>query len=472
MSRPVRWVVALVGAVLALAPALGAQVRFPHERHEGLFPVCSGCHEGIESGATEAVYPSPQVCAMCHDGRIMPPVAWLPPRPRASNLRFVHTVHREKAAAQGESPECQTCHGLPGRTGPMAVGAPVQANCSGCHAHEAPEHVVAEARCTLCHLPLAEATRLDAERIAKLPRPAFHQPADFLLRHRPTPERVETQCAVCHTRESCTRCHMNAGSIPVIQALAPDPRVAALVGGRAPAYPLPPDHRDRRWSVKHGGVAGTSIARCANCHARQGCESCHRDVGARSPIAKLPTPPQEDQRGVRLAERRVPGHVPGFEAAHGGAAAADQPRCSICHTEQTCTACHDRATAPRFHPSNFLARHGPEAFGRMSDCASCHSTEAFCRACHVSSGIQAAGREDAPFHDAEPLWLLGHGQAARQGLESCVSCHTQADCLRCHSTTVGWGVNPHGPGFDPSRVAERNRLTCRRCHIGDPLKRP
>ncbi|MCA9768685.1 MAG: hypothetical protein KC485_07710, partial [Gemmatimonadetes bacterium] len=60
--------------------------------------------------------------------------------------------------------------------------------------------------------------------------------------------------------------------------------------------------------------------------------------------------------------------------------------------------------------------------------------------------------------------LVGHGQAARQSLESCVSCHVERDCTVCHSAQGGRRFNPHGPGFDAERLRRRNPEMCIACH--------
>jgi hypothetical protein len=104
------------------------------------------------------------------------------------------------------------------------------------------------------------------------------------------------------------------------------------------------------------------------------------------------------------------------------------------------------------------------------ECANCHSVEAFCKACHAEVGL-AATRPGPGFHDGGVAWLLGHGQPARQGLESCASCHAQRDCTQCHSQTGSFRVNPHGPGFDAARAWERSPGTCLVCHIEAPLAR-
>ncbi len=276
--------------VLILVPAaLGAQGSFPHERHVELVPSCEGCHAGVTSGDTAALFPDPALCATCHDGSMAPEVEWKGPSPGAVSARFPHDPRAVK---------CETCHLSPGAGEPAAAGA-------------------------------------ERRRVGPPAAPTWH--------------------------------------------------------------------------------------------------------GA------------------------------GFDTEHGAAAAVGQPTCSSCHSDDFCTACHEGSAAPGFHPANFLVRHGPEAFGRLSDCSSCHSTEAFCRECHVATGVGGEGRLDTPGHDRQPIWLLNHGQAARQDLESCVSCHRQTDCLQCHSTVGGLGVNPHGSEFDPTRMSDRNRLTCRICHVSDPL---
>ncbi|HUH12594.1 MAG TPA: hypothetical protein VMK65_05770, partial [Longimicrobiales bacterium] len=105
------------------------------------------------------------------------------------------------------------------------------------------------------------------------------------------------------------------------------------------------------------------------------------------------------------------------------------------------------------------------------ECSNCHDTQAFCRACHTQAGMTSTGRLGSGFHDAEPLWLLRHGQGARQGLESCASCHAQRDCMQCHSELGAFRISPHGKDFDPERFRGRNQQICFACHITDPFGR-
>jgi hypothetical protein len=73
---------------------------------------------------------------------------------------------------------------------------------------------------------------------------------------------------------------------------------------------------------------------------------------------------------------------------------------------------------------------------------------------------------NAAFHTGQSTWILSHGQAARTGMESCASCHRQNDCVRCHSASGGWGVNPHREGFQANALGARNSASCRWCHLG------
>jgi hypothetical protein len=36
--------------------------------------------------------------------------------------------------------------------------------------------------------------------------------------------------------------------------------------------------------------------------------------------------------------------------------------------------------------------------------------------------------------------------------------------MQCHSALGSWRINPHGPGFNASRLGDANRITCLLCH--------
>ncbi|MEX2611905.1 MAG: cytochrome c3 family protein [Gemmatimonadota bacterium] len=442
---------------------------FPHERHAGLFPVgCVLCHGGDAAAPDAGVYPEPARCLACHDGARLPRTTWRGHAPGASLLRFDHDTHAGTLAREAQRATCEQCHGLAdpalgGSSQPMAVGPATPERCMTCHAAGGAEHLELPAEsCATCHPPLALNPSLPAGRVEALPTPATHSGQGWGAEHAGA---ADASCAVCHARESCERCHLNGADVPAVRSLQPDPRVAALVAGLAPRYPLPSSHVQADWGWSHGGTAGQGAASCANCHARESCQACH-GAGRTTVVAALPVTPDDDARGVRPPVRRSSVHGADFVRGHGAEAAAGTARCSSCHAQATCTECHAGAVAPSFHDDGFTARHGTEAFAADTRCASCHSTELFCRSCHTDAGMAGGRGGAAVFHDREPFWLIGHGQAARQGLESCVTCHTQSSCTSCHSSVGGWGVSPHGADFDARRAEAASPLLCRRCHLG------
>jgi hypothetical protein len=460
--------VALILLVLAgiPGPLNGRQEAFPHGAHARLFPLCESCHAGIASGVTAEFFPTPARCASCHDGTRERAVEWRGPQPHVSNLSFSHVEHAGRIRSAGDSLDCRGCH-VAGGGAPSAVSRPDPERCLGCHAHEAPTHLSAGRDCTVCHAPLVGVPALSAQRLAAFPRPAAHEAPDFLLAHAPARPAEQVACATCHARESCTRCHMNAATVPAITALGSDARIAGLVRERAPEYPAPASHRASSWSRNHGGAARADAASCGNCHAQNSCATCHRD---RTPaaVAALPRSTAGDGRGVVLPASVTRVHAADFTKAHAPEAVVATASCESCHAASFCESCHTAPAAPRFHAANFLARHAPEAYGNDSDCSSCHNPEVFCRACHAGVGLSSQGRLGVAFHTANAFWIVGHGAAARQGLEGCAGCHAQSTCLQCHSSIGGWRINPHGTGAKLERMESANPLLCRRCHTGRP----
>lgn len=436
--------------------------RFPHAKHVGLFPSCEGCHSGITSGDTTAVYSvTPETCAGCHNGTLQPTVDWAGPSPPASNVNFSHSKHPPAP--------CALCHSMPDATAPMQIRRANLTACLTCHAPGAEEHQAAGVDCAKCHRPLGEATALTVDQIAMFPRPGDHEGDDFLWTHSSRAAEDLARCAVCHTRDSCQRCHLNAEQISLIQELPKDDRVASLAADRPGRWAKPSSHERLDWKEMHGVEASEATGTCANCHARPSCETCHGDAGP-AVIRELPMPARDGPQGVVIAAGGPPGHTPDFKVQHRSAAVAGTPNCSTCHTETFCADCHDGPSSSGFHPVNFVARHGAEAFARETECATCHSSEAFCRDCHEGIGFAQGGRTNAAYHDATASWLIGHGRAARQNLETCTTCHQQSSCLRCHSAKSGWRVSPHGPDFDPNRVADRSEMSCAICHFASQLE--
>lgn len=338
--------------------------------------------------------------------------------------------------------------------------------CLSCHAHTATDHFV-DARCETCHVPFVQ-SELPPQRLLTLPEPTDHYATNFMPELHGHQAQASTQrCALCHTRERCIACHVNAGDVAEIAALPPAPDDWTLPSYTA-RYPEPSSHRDPAWLERHGAVA--SRQECATCHTQQDCTVCHA-TPVPAVVESLPARGDVAAPGAGTQRQRPVSHASRFfERDHAALAAAQPESCAACHQKQFCAECHDAPIQPSYHPRNFTAQHASAAYGRRLECSSCHEVRTFCRACHIQLGMQTEGRLGPGFHDAEPLWLLRHARAARQGLESCTSCHNQRDCLQCHSTLGAFRVNPHGPDFDARRAQKRNPTICFACHTNDPLR--
>ena len=450
------WITA-VAATLALGSPLAAQPQrdgFPHPDHESMFPLCIACHDMNAERASW--YPEPDQCASCHDGTEERLVEWSAPEPYPTLLVFDHELHASEAIE--DRLECESCHS-PSDGPRMSVVRAYAEECLACHSHRAEEHLV-DAECSECHRSLAQSD-LPLHRITGLPVPPDHVAADFLLDHS-----GDANCQVCHTRERCISCHVDAATndgiiaVPVASASLELPAWAAH-------YPVPENHLDPGWLSVHGAAA--SAADCATCHTRDDCAACHVET---PPVllTALPAAATVEAPGVRLARMEPASHdATYFDVDHSEEAGTAPESCSACHGRTECTACHDASARTAFHPEDFVERHATAAYARRLECSNCHEADVFCADCHLTSGRAGVDARGANYHDAEAVWLLRHGQAARQGLESCVSCHRQEDCLQCHSELGAFRVNPHGADFDARRAWERNAFVCRTCHVRNPL---
>lgn len=463
---------AILGLVLAtsavgaaFAAAARQEVAFPHERHQRLFPLCTGCHEGIPSGDASAFYPTPQSCEGCHNGEDEVRVSWSGADERVNNLRFRHDVHATRLEREGDPEQsCQACHVPPGG-GRMAVSADVQMpTCLSCHAHRAEEHQV-DAACAQCHVPLAE-SGFPRTRIEAFEAPADHESEAFLGGgHGVDAGANLARCATCHTADRCVACHVDTDR-PEIAAMAFAPEGMDLPPAVA-HYNEPANHRDEGWYGEHGTQASRQA--CATCHTVDDCRSCH--IAPLPPVfGELPSRAAAIAPGVGI-EAHAPESHDGFffMEIHSVLAAGDQNSCNTCHVESFCVDCHDAPVGGGYHPAGFVARHAADAFGRESECANCHDTQVFCRSCHVQVGLTSVGRLGPGYHEGGGVWLLRHGQPARQNLESCTSCHRQNDCTQCHGVLGAFKISPHTSGFDAKRAWEQSPRTCFACHIKNPL---
>ena len=470
-----------VAAVLVLAatasrspPRLRELSGFDHWRHRKLFPSCLSCHAGA-GDSRASFWPAPEQCAMCHDGRVQKVVDWRPPSSSVSNLRFTHASHAGKvAAARPDSVlGCAVCHARAGAPW-MEISRTQNQRCLDCHGIVSDHLSAPDTACATCHLPLAQAAGLTKAQIAAFSVPPSHRVEGFGSRHGhgklagPVTAggrtfAVAPSCATCHAREFCVSCHVDAPEQSTIQALAADARsVVHEVQLEAPTT-----HRDAGFLERHGAEARRSIHDCATCHTRESCLTCH-STQPRA-VRALPVAGPGRGPGAIVVRRRPASHGTNFSDSHAAIASAAPGSCATCHARSECLDCH-RPSAARaagdYHPGDFLTRHPAAAYTRESSCADCHKTNAFCASCHERAGLVAKATLGKGYHDTQQFFLLGHGQAARQSLESCVSCHTERDCLTCHASATrgGRGFNPHGPGFDAARLKGKNSEMCTACH--------
>jgi hypothetical protein len=303
----------------------------------------------------------------------------------------------------GLFPLCIGCHeGIP--EGNLAEFYPSPETCVGCHDGQRERRVDWTG-------PTRRITNLDFDHPTHQAETLSHdgRELDCSACHiRPGTRRMDVeyavveQCLACHAHQArdhyvdadCATCHL-----PLAETRFTAMRVSGLP--RPPSHDLPHFLTD-----VHGSLARTQTARCATCHTRELCASCHVDVPRITEIGRIPAAGPALGLPRFTAQYPVPlSHLqPGWEENHGAAASVQS--CSTCHTRESCTACHTQRVpravaqlpsrenvaapgaqvamrAPESHASAFFAaRHGAIAAARPQNCAACHSQSRFCQACH------------------------------------------------------------------------------------------
>jgi len=273
------------------------------------------------------------------------------------------------------------------------------------------------------------------------------------------------ECAACHrnweksddpgmpSAKVCALCHEESD-----EAKPPERRIAALYDGKvykskrvmALDDELLFSHKSHatrgvECSACHAAISendelttalAPSMDSCTKCHAQSAasndCAVCHREIRA----------------DVAPADHRT-----NWKRIHGEAVRECRrdtaSRCELCHTESSCTACH-QTELPANHNAHWRRRaHGLEASRDRESCATCHSAST-CDDCH---------RETQP-------------QSHRAGFGSpknrhCIGCHeplANEGCAVCHPSTPSHALAaPKPPGHSAA-------MNCRQCHgNGQPL---
>lgn len=464
--------------VALLAGAAAMDEPFDHWQHRKLFLDCATCHAGASGQG--ALMPAPVTCEKCHDGKVEKTVAWTPRTgPAPSNLRFAHDVHikafaEEKGVKADSAAACVNCHNQKGEEY-FRVKRAIVGRCLDCHDVKDAHFDAPPEACAQCHVPLTEAKGVPAARVAKWEKPKNHDDPDFQSLHGELAgpvtidgkERaVSPACATCHARNFCEECHINGDEIRSIAALGNDPRSVTLADGGFRELKAPRSHVQAHFVRTHGhDLASASVKSCATCHTAESCQACHLVPPKEVRLLPAATP---TRRGAVVERERPVDHGRDFTDGHGPVASSSPQSCAGCHTLEQCVDCHrpNAASEGSYHPVDFLSRHPVASYNRETSCQDCHNTGQFCQSCHIQSGLRSTGLlgTKGNYHDASVTFIAGHGQAARQSLESCVSCHSERDCLTCHSAVGGRRFNPHGPGWDADRMRRSNPQMCLACH--------
>lgn len=220
-----------------------------------------------------------------------------------------------------------------------------------------------------------------------------------------------------------------------------------------------------------------TMAVCVTCHngsdAPSACSTCHLAEDDGRLITRFPEGKLSPIGRFHDDDHRDPA----WSLRHGPPA-RDSGYCASCHTESSCLECHAGATSPReIHPGNFIVLHARDALVNTADCMGCHEGGVGCQKCHEATGMNQAaaeGKTGTPkasrqIHPRGWADLVPgpnhHAMTARTAMATCVSCHTEDECIRCHSDQT-LRVNPHGSGFKGGILQSRNNASCKKCHPG------
>jgi hypothetical protein len=181
------------------------------------------------------------------------------------------------------------------------------------------------------------------------------------------------------------------------------------------------------------------------------------------------------------------GHDAAWYKQHEISAGSDASLCATCHTNQDCDACHagtGKARPELIHPDDWIQMHGYSSLAGDLHCASCHTLQSFCLPCHRRSGVawdSPSGLNVPPGSLLHPEGWYSfpgsggsslHAKEAKKSLSSCVACHTEYDCMTCHSAPLP-DFNPHPPSSvwlkKCGTLYSKNPSVCLKCHApGSP----
>lgn len=254
----------------------------------------------------------------------------------AADGPFPHATH------EGLFPVCVACHWGIATDDPDSAFTVGPADCAGCHdgdlldkvtwtpytpaatnlvdfSHEL--HVTEmEIECATCHQAAQSKNRMDVGR----PRP------EACLTCHDAPEHLSRKA-------ECRTCHV------------PLPKAAGLSVAQIAAFPEPSEHKSPDFLLEHGAVAGKDLERCATCHTREACRTCHLNASQVEAIQSLASDPREAEVWSGRPGRwpSPPSHAaPNWKMVHAAAARDSIQTCGNCHARSSCTRCHGAKGPP------------------------------------------------------------------------------------------------------------------------------
>lgn len=130
--------------------------------------------------------------------------------------------------------------------------------------------------------------------------------------------------------------------------------------------------------------------------------------------------------------------------------------CYRCHTEATCSSCH-QAETPENHTEFWKQRgHGAMAGLNRSSCMSCHKDVQFCESCHAETR--------PPSHNAS--WGNTSNNHCYSSCHYPISSVGAQECRTCHSSTPSHDSAPNRP----SNGLHADTADCASCHR--PMRHP
>ncbi len=363
-------------------------IKFSHKFHvqeSGI--ACADCHVKAAASvlASEGLRPDHTNCESCHAEQIEnscttchvgdDPLSYAAKIAPVRELVFSHKQHLDQGA------ECTTCHaGLDQMETPVGEHVPTMSTCNTCH-----EGAKATDACEACHTNLAAL------------RPVEHNRTDFIREHKKVAQRMDANCASCHTEETCQDCHNGEDlyrvNVPGQDRQTPHgPRVFGISRGQGQTILKV---HDLNFRFTHGIAAKGKSAECQTCHDNQDfCSSCHLSGG--NVTQEVFRPAGHDAPGFKTFGRGSGG------GTHASLAKRDIESCASCHdpngADPTCVTCHFDADGikdnnPKTHIRGFMSDEKGEWHDDPgANCYVCHTDmnarpngipgQKFCGYCH------------------------------------------------------------------------------------------